>query len=44
MYASGKIKPRISGHYPLEDFTKAFDELTNRRAMGKVILTMDDTP
>jgi len=43
MYASGKIKPRISGHYPLEDFTKAFDELTNRRAMGKVILTMDDT-
>lgn len=42
MYQSGQIKPRISGHYPLGDFSKAFDELTQRRAMGKVILTMDD--
>ena len=41
MYKAGKIKPRISGAYPLEDFAKAFDELTGRRAMGKVVLTMD---
>lgn len=41
MYKSGKINPRISGEYPLEDFAKACDELTQRRAMGKVILTMD---
>ena len=41
MYKSGKIKPRISGTYPLEDFALACDELTQRRAMGKVILTMD---
>jgi len=41
MQNSGQIKPRISGHYPLKDFKKAFDELTQRRAMGKVILTMD---
>ena len=41
MYKSGKIKPRISGKYPLEDFAKACDELTQRRAMGKVILTME---
>ena len=34
-----KIKPRISNTYPLEDFAKACDELTQRRAMGKVILT-----
>ena len=40
MYKDGKIKPRISNHYPLEDFEKAFDELSGRRAMGKVILTM----
>jgi len=40
MYKSGKIKPRISGKYSLEDFAKACDELTQRRAMGKVILTM----
>jgi NADPH2:quinone reductase len=41
MYKSGKIKPRISGAYPLEDFKDAFDELYGRRAMGKVILKMD---
>jgi len=40
MYKDGKIRPRISNHYPLEDFEKAFDELSGRRAMGKVILTM----
>ncbi|MEP3891413.1 MAG: NADPH:quinone oxidoreductase family protein [Hellea sp.] len=41
LYKSGKIKPRISGKYPLEDFEAACDELTQRRAMGKVILTME---
>ena len=41
MYKSGKIKPRISNTYSLEDFAKACDELTQRRAMGKVILTME---
>ncbi|MEP1230600.1 MAG: NADPH:quinone oxidoreductase family protein [Litorimonas sp.] len=40
-YQGGQIKPRISAHYPLSDFAKAFDDLTHRRAMGKVILTMD---
>jgi NADPH2:quinone reductase len=41
MLQTEKIKPRISNHYPLEDFAEAFDELTSRKAMGKVILTMD---
>jgi len=41
MLQTGKIKPRISNHYLLEDFAEAFDELTSRKAMGKVILTMD---
>ena len=41
MLQSGKIKPRISNHYPLEKFADAFDELTSRKAMGKVILTME---
>ena len=40
MYADGRIKPRVSSHHPLEKFVDAFDELTSRRAMGKVILTM----
>lgn len=42
LYHNGQIKPRVSAEYKLEDFTKAFDDLTQRRAMGKVILTMDD--
>lgn len=42
MLQSGKIKPRISNHYPLEKFADAFDELTSRKAMGKVILTMGE--
>ena len=41
MLQSGKINPRISNHYPLEKFADAFDELTSRKAMGKVILTME---
>lgn len=41
MLQSGDIKPRISNRYPLDEFVAAFDELTNRKAMGKVILTMD---
>jgi NADPH2:quinone reductase len=41
MYKSGKIAPRISGAYALEDFKDAFDELYGRRAMGKVVLKME---
>lgn len=41
LYESGQIKPRVSNCYPLEDFKKAFAELANRRAMGKVVLTME---
>lgn len=43
MYKSGDIRPRISGTYALQDFAKACDELTERRAMGKVILTPGET-
>ncbi len=42
MLQTGQIKPRISNHYPLEKFADAFDELTSRKAMGKVILTMGE--
>lgn len=40
MFAEGKINPRISAAYPLEDFVKAYDDIAERRAMGKVVLTM----
>ena len=36
----GKINPRISSHHKLENFADAFDQLTSRKAIGKVILTM----
>lgn len=40
MFAEGKIRPRISNTYPLADFVKAYDEIAERRAMGKVVLTI----
>lgn len=38
-YAEGKIKPRNSATYPVADFVQAFDDIAERRARGKVILT-----
>jgi len=37
----GKLVPRVTETHPLNDFAKAFDSVTGRRAKGKVILTMD---
>lgn len=39
LYEAGKIKPRISAAYDLEDFKKAFADIMERRVMGKVVLT-----
>ena len=40
MYEKGEIKPRISGTHKLENFADAMTALTERRVMGKVVLTM----
>ena len=40
-WEEGKIRPRISSSHRLEDFVKAYDDIAERRAMGKVVLTMD---
>ncbi len=40
MYEAGTIKPRVSGVHTLENFTDAMTALTERRVMGKVVLTM----
>jgi NADPH2:quinone reductase len=40
LYEAGKIKPLVSGAYPLEDFKQAFDDITERRVRGKVVLTL----
>ncbi|MCG8441627.1 MAG: NADPH:quinone oxidoreductase family protein [Caulobacterales bacterium] len=39
LHASGRIRPHIAATYPLSDFLAAFRELSERRAIGKVILT-----
>lgn len=39
LFEAGKIKPRISGAYALEDFKGAFADIMERRVKGKVVLT-----
>ncbi len=39
LIAGGRLRPRVSAEYPLESFADAFATITDRRAMGKVVLT-----
>ncbi|MGH8287124.1 MAG: NADPH:quinone oxidoreductase family protein [Steroidobacteraceae bacterium] len=39
-YLSGKIRPRISARFPLERGGDAIRELAERRALGKVVVTI----
>lgn len=39
MWRDGKLKPLISQALPLEDASKALNDLANRRVVGKVVLT-----
>jgi NADPH2:quinone reductase len=41
LYAQGKIKPHVSARYPLERAGEAITHLAERRAVGKVVVTMD---
>lgn len=40
LYAAGKLSPRVTEQYPLERYAEAFRAITERRALGKVVLTM----
>lgn len=40
MHAAGKIKPHVSSTYPLAQSAEAITELMERRAKGKVVVTM----
>ena len=40
MYAEGKIKPHVSSTYPLAEAGAAIAELMERRAKGKVVVTV----
>jgi NADPH:quinone reductase len=40
LYSAGKIKPRISGTYPLERGGEAIAMLGDRLATGKLVVTI----
>jgi NADPH2:quinone reductase len=40
LYSAGKIKPHVSATYPLAQAGKAITDLAERRAQGKVVVTM----
>ena len=41
MYTAGKIKPHVSGRFPLSKGADAIKHLASRQAMGKVVITID---
>lgn len=41
MYGAGKIRPYVSARYPLTEAGRAISDLAERRAMGKVVVTID---
>ncbi|MDG1167657.1 MAG: NADPH:quinone oxidoreductase family protein [Sulfitobacter sp.] len=41
MYAEGKVKPRISASYPLAQAGEALQLLSDRKVLGKVVVTID---
>jgi NADPH:quinone reductase len=38
LFAAGRIRPHVSGVYPLEQASSALEELADRRAIGKVLV------
>ncbi len=43
LFEAGKLAPRISGAYKLEDYVEAFDDLIHRRALGKVVFQVGES-
>ena len=40
LYAAGRIRPRVSAHFPLADAAQAIRHLADRKAIGKVVVTV----
>jgi NADPH2:quinone reductase len=40
LYREGKLKPLISARFPLARFADAFDLITQRKAVGRIVLTV----
>ena len=41
LYAAGKIRPHVSERFPLERAGEAIAHLAARKALGKVVVTID---
>lgn len=41
LYAAGKIRPYVSERFPLARAGEAIAHLSSRKAMGKVVITVD---
>jgi NADPH:quinone reductase len=41
LYGEGKIRPRVSARYPLREGGKAIRALSDRKATGKLVVTME---
>lgn len=41
LWADGKIKPYVSKNYAFEQAPQALDDMSNRRAIGKLVVTVD---
>lgn len=42
MVEDGRLRPRVTGRYPLERFAEAFATIAGRRARGKIVLCPGD--
>lgn len=40
-YKDGKIRPRVTASFPLEQASDALNMLQSRKATGKIVLTVD---
>jgi NADPH2:quinone reductase len=40
-YVQGRLRPHVSGTFPLEHYREALDAVMQRRVLGKVVLVMD---
>jgi len=41
MISNGRLRPRVTGSYSLDEFSAAFRAITTRRVRGKVVFHMD---
>jgi NADPH2:quinone reductase len=41
LYQAGKIRPHVSERFPLAKGGQAIARLANRKALGKVVVTME---